>query len=448
MKTLPLAIVVLAAGHGKRMKSNLPKVLHKVAHRPLVMRVLDAAMPLQPEKVVAITGFEAEMVEETITTEYPKTTFVRQTEQLGTGHAVLQALPSLKGFEGTVMVLYGDAPLLTTDMLLTLFETHTADENDITLITTHVDEPGGFGRVLRADDGDYMGTIEAKDATEEQLEITEVSSCIYAFNTNVLKEFLPEVKNANKQSEYYLNSIDAMALAAGQQMGTITIDESVAVLGANSRIELAEAEVYYQDERRDEALENGVTLLDPQTVYFSWDTEIEPDVTIGPSVYFGPGVKISSGAEVKGFSHIEGTTLAAGSTVGPFARLRNGTELQENAHIGSFVETKKTIMGEGAKAGRLSYLGDGEIGAGVNIGAGTIFANYNSNTLAKNTTTVEDGASIGANNTLVAPVTVGKNAFTAGGSTIRKDVPPESLAFTDGKQKTKPGFIKPAKKGA
>ncbi len=463
--SLPITAVVLAAGKGTRMRSPLPKVLHQVGGRAMVLRLMDSLNQAEIADAVVVTGFESQMVVDEVQAAYPNTRFAEQTEQLGTAHAVQQAVPQLPEQECTVVIVYGDAPLIPAQALQQLVTEHEAQGNDLTTITATAEDPTGFGRIVRDAQGNFVQTVECKECTAEQKEITEVSTCLYAVSSSVLREFLPQIDNNNAKGEYYLTALEGLALQAGKKVGTIDGGEADLLVGVNSLDQLAVAEVAWQEQKRAYYLANGVKMHDPFTVYFSYDTKLEPGCVIGPNVLFHQGVTvcegvvlegfaslqnctIGSGSTVHAFSHVNGATIGENNAVGPFARLRPGAELAADVKVGNFVEIKKSTIGQGTKVNHLSYVGDAQVGAQVNVGAGLVTANYNRLTGEKAQTTVGDGASIGANNTLVAPVTVGAQAFTAAGATVRKDVPPAALGYSENTQKTKLDYVKPTQKSA
>ena len=421
-----LAIVILAAGKGTRMKSTLPKVLHPLAHRPMVLHVLDAAYALNPEKVVVITGHGADDVEKTIATTYPNTQCVRQTEQLGTGHAVLQTESILSNFSGNVLILCGDVPLVRADALETFLEKHNA--NDISVGSAQVADPTGLGRIVRSTDGTFTKVQEHKDCSAEELTITEINTGLYAVAGEHLFPLLHKVDNNNAQEEYYLPDILKIGLTEGLNVNAEDVAQDPAELGGiNNRIQLSVAETCLQNRYRDMHMTNGATLQDPATTYFAWDTKIGEDVTIGANTVFGPGVTVGNNVQILPFCHLEGATVDEGCNVGPFARLRPQAHLIQNAKVGNFCEVKKATIGEGAKVNHLTYVGDATIGTGTNIGAGTVFANYDHHKKAKHHSQIGENVAIGANSVIVAPVTVGNDVKIGAGTTVRKDVNPNTL---------------------
>lgn len=429
---MAIALLVLAAGQGTRMNSDLPKVLHRLGAAPLVAHALAAGRALDPERVVVVAGHGAEAVSKAVAKLDPDAQIALQSEQLGTGHAVAQALPLLAGFEGRVIVLYGDTPFIRPETLEALSESPA----DVTVLGFEAADPGRYGRLI-ARGRDLDRIVEFKDATDEERTITLCNSGVIACDAALLADLVGGLSNDNAAGEYYLTDIVAAARARGLSAEVVTCPEAE-TLGINTRAELARAEALFQTRARTEALENGVTMVDPATVYFALDTFIGRDVVISPHVVFGPDVTIESGAEIAAFCHLEGCHISRGATVGPFARLRPGAELAEDVHIGNFVEVKNSILGEGVKVGHLTYLGDADVGEGTNIGAGTVTCNYDG--VFKHRTTIGANAFIGSDTMLVAPVTVGDGALTASGSTITEDVPAGAVALGRAKQVTKPGL--------
>ncbi|MER5170496.1 bifunctional UDP-N-acetylglucosamine diphosphorylase/glucosamine-1-phosphate N-acetyltransferase GlmU [Thioclava sp. GXIMD2076] len=426
------ALIILAAGQGTRMNSDLPKVLHQVGRAPLVAHALAAGRALDPERVVTVTGHGAELVEKAVAEWAPEAQCVRQDEQLGTGHAVAQALPHLDGYHGRVIVLYGDTPFIRPETLEAMAESDAA----VTVLGFEAEDPGRYGRLVTHGHA-LERIVEYKDATEEEREITLCNSGVIACDAVLLTELVQGLGNDNAAGEYYLTDIVGMARARGLTTEVVTCDEEE-TLGINTRFELSVAEDLFQDRQRADALENGVSMVDPSTVYFALDTYLGRDVTVGPNVVFGTGVTVESGAAIEAFCHLEGCHISRGATVGPFARLRPGAELAENVHVGNFVEVKNSSLAEGVKVGHLTYLGDAEIGARSNIGAGTITCNYDG--VFKHRTVIGQDAFIGSSTMLVAPVTVGNQALTGSGSVITENVPDEALAIARGQQVNKPGL--------
>ncbi len=430
---MQVSVIVLAAGQGTRMNSDLPKVLHHVAASPLLHHAMRASSTLQPERTIVVVGHGADAVTKAALDENPDAQIVVQAEQLGTGHAVRQALPALAGFTGKVIVLYGDTPFITPATL----EKLAASAADVTVLGFHTDSrPQRYGRLVMEGDA-LLRIVEYKDATEAERAITLINSGVVACDAAVLADLVEGLTNNNAAGEYYLTDIPAAARARGLTATAVACPEAE-TLGIDTRASLAEAEAAFQARARAEALENGVTLTAPDTVFFALDTHVGRDAIIGPNVFFGPGVTVESGAEIKGFCHLEGCHISRGATVGPFARLRPGAELAEDVHVGNFVEIKNAILDEGVKVGHLTYLGDAHVGEHTNIGAGTVTCNYDG--VMKHRTVIGKRAFIGSDTMLVAPVTVGDGALTASGSVITEDVPAEAVAIGRARQVTKPGL--------
>ena len=415
------------------MRSDLPKVLHRVGGFPLYCHSLASAMTLTPDRVVLVTGVGAEMVTASITEHGFDAETVLQTEQLGTAHAVAQAKPVLNDFSGDTVVLYGDTPFIKSETLQAM-QTARA-EHDVVVLGFRAADPGRYGRLIMKDNS-LDRIVEFKDANAEERAIDLCNSGVMMADTQTLFDLVDAVGNDNASGEYYLTDIVDLANARGLSCGVVQCDESE-TLGINSRAELAQAEEIFQAQRRSEALDNGSTLVAPATVYFSHDTVIGRDTIIEPNVVFGPGVTVETGATIRAFSHLEGCHVGGGAVVGPYARLRPGAELEKDAKVGNFVEIKKATIGEGAKVNHLSYVGDASVGAKANIGAGTITCNYNG--VEKFVTDIGEGAFIGSNTMLVAPVRVGSDAMTASGAIITKDVPDGALAISRSDQVIKPG---------
>jgi len=430
----PIAVVVLAAGQGTRMNSDLPKPLHKLGGVPLIAHTLAAAAALDPARIVVVTGHGAELVEAAVEGLAPWAICVRQEEQLGTGHAVLQAADALADFEGDVIVIYADTPFVSGQTLLAMQAARAA--HDIVVLGFDAADPGRYGRLIMA--GDRLERIvEAKDATPDEHAISLCNSGLLAANAQVLMRLLGRVGTGNAAGEYYLTDVPALGVAEGLSATAILCPEAE-TLGINSRAELAAAEAAFQAARRAEMHDTGVAMPAPETIIFAQDTWIGRDAEVEPHVVFGPGVTVETGARIRAFSHLEGCHVSAGAVIGPYARLRPGAEIGNDARIGNFVEVKAAEVGEGAKVNHLSYIGDAEIGAGANIGAGTVTCNYDG--VMKHRTTVGTGAFIGSNTMLVAPVTIGARAMTASGSVITEDVPAGALALGRSKQVNKPGL--------
>lgn len=432
MAEKPVAVVILAAGQGSRMQSDLPKVLHRLGGVPLVGHALAAARSLEPAEIIVVAGHGADEVEKATRKLEPDARIVLQSEQLGTGHAVRQTLPLLEGFEGKVIVLYGDTPFIGEDTLAAL-ASHNAD---LVVLGFEAEDPGRYGRLVVTEAG-LERIVEFKDADEATRLIALCNSGVMALDADLLRQLIGRLTNENAAGEYYLTDLVALARAEDRRADVVTCDEEE-TLGINTRAELASAEAAFQARARAEALENGVTLSDPATVWFSLDTAIGRDAIVGQNVVFGPGVTVESGAEILPFCHLEGCHISSGATVGPFARLRTGAELGGEVHVGNFVEIKNAVLDEGVKVGHLTYLGDAHIGEHSNIGAGTITCNYDG--VMKHRTEIGANAFIGSDTMLVAPVRVGAEAVTGSGSVITEDVEDGALAIGRARQATKPGL--------
>ncbi len=430
------SLIILAAGQGTRMQSDMPKVLHRVAHAPLLAHAMHAGSALEPARMVVVAGHGAEAVEAAVAEIDEAANVVIQEDRLGTGHAVLQAREALSGAEGNAIVLYGDTPFIRPETLQAMLEARAT--HAVVVLGFEPADPARYGRLFM--DGDSLeAIIEYKDATEAQRAIPLCNSGVICADATTLFSLLDDVTNDNASGEYYLTDIVAIARARGLSCGVVRCDEAE-TMGVNSRADLAAAEAAFQQAKRAEALENGVTLTAPETVHFAWDTWIGRDAMIEPYVVFGPGVTVETGAEIRAFSHLEGCHVSQGAQVGPYARLRPGAELANNAKVGNFCEVKNAEIGEGAKVNHLSYIGDASIGEAANIGAGTITCNYDG--VFKHRTEVGARAFIGSNTMLVAPVTVGTEALTASGSVITENVPDGALAVARGRQTNKPGLAR------
>ncbi len=429
-----VATVILAAGQGTRMKSALPKVMHAISGRPLVQHVLATAAALDAEKQVVVIGPDMEMVAGAVA---PWDTAI-QTDQLGTGDAVLATRDLLAGFAGTVLVLYGDTPLIREETLRAMVTRRAETGAAVVVLGFRPDDPGAYGRLVTADgsaDGSLDAIVEAREATPEQLEIGLCNSGVMAIDGGLLFDLLDAVGMDNAKGEYYLT--DIVGIARERQMNCAVIEAAEdELLGVNSRADLATAEGVLQGWLRATAMAGGATLTAPETVFFSWDTKLGRDVIVGPHVVFGPGVVVDDDAEIRAYSHLEGCHVKSGAQVGPYARLRPGAVLEAGSRVGNFVEIKNAVLGVGAKANHLAYIGDADVGAGANIGAGTITCNYDG--YLKWRTTIGAGAFIGSNSALVAPVTIGEGAIVGAGSTISRDVDPDALAVTRAEQKDIP----------
>ena len=431
---MSIALIILAAGKGTRMQSDLPKVLHEIASAPMLVHAIMAGDSLDPERRIIIAGHGADAVAAVAQNHSADAEIIIQSEQLGTGHAVEQARDALAGFTGTVIVLYGDTPLIQAKTLASLSES--ISDSAICVLGFEARDPGRYGRLI-TDDDNLKRIVEFKDASDAEKLVTLCNSGVMAVQAPLLFELLSEIDNKNTTNEYYLTDIVAKAVARGKICKVVRCTETE-TLGVNSRVELAEAELEFQTLRRDELLENGITMPAPETVHLAYDTIIGRDSTIEQNVVFGPGVTIETGAKIRAFSHLEGAHVSRGCVVGPYARLRPGAELAEDVKIGNFVEIKASLLAEGAKVNHLSYIGDTTVGARANIGAGTVTCNYDG--VMKHRTSIGEDAFIGSNTMFVAPVSVGQEAMTASGSVIVRNVPAGDLAIGRAKQENKTGL--------
>lgn len=435
-KSREFAVVILAAGKGSRLKSKLHKVLHNIAGRPIIEHLMAQVQILEPAKTIVIVGDEREQVIDQVS---DRAICVVQEPQLGTGHAVAQAKDELAGFEGDVIMLLGDAPFITAKTIIGMLERLRAhDEPAVVVLGFEPDDTLQYGRVITHSDMTIEKMVEFKDANEAERATRLCNSGLMAARSKDLFDLLERVDNDNAQGEYYLPDIVNVAVREGHTCAAVVADKPEEVLGINSRKELAAAERQWQELRREEALENGVTLKAPDTVFFSYDTELATDVTIEPNVVFGPGVKVERGARIRAFSHLEGAHVGEDCEVGPYARLRPGAVMEKASKVGNFVEMKKATLGEGAKANHLSYLGDASVGAGANIGAGTITCNYDG--YFKHQTRIGERAFIGSNSSLIAPVSIGADAIVAAGSAVSRDVAAGELRMVRAEQLVKPGW--------
>jgi bifunctional UDP-N-acetylglucosamine pyrophosphorylase/glucosamine-1-phosphate N-acetyltransferase len=451
---MSLNVVILAAGKGTRMRSDLPKVLHPIAHKSMVQHVIDTANSLGSSAIQLVYGYGADKLQAALGEQ--ALNWVLQAEQLGTGHAVAQANPNIND-DDTVLILYGDVPLIQQSTLEALLAVRPA--NGLAILTVNLPNPTGYGRIVR-EQGKVVGIIEQKDANAEQLAINEVNTGIMAVPGKQLKAWLNRLSNNNAQGEYYLTDIISMANADGVEITTSQPQSAIEVEGANNRVQLAQLERAYQARAAEKMMLEGANLRDPARIDIRGNVTVGMDVmidvnvifqgqvTLGNNVTIGAGAilidcDIADNAEIKPYTIVEGAKLGQAASAGPFARLRPGAELKEDAHIGNFVEIKKSVLGKGSKAGHLAYLGDAQIGAGVNIGAGTITCNYDG--ANKFITTIEDGVFVGSDTQLVAPVTIGKNATLGAGSTITKDVAENELVITRVKQRHITGWQRPIK---
>ncbi|MEM1140087.1 MAG: bifunctional UDP-N-acetylglucosamine diphosphorylase/glucosamine-1-phosphate N-acetyltransferase GlmU [Pseudomonadota bacterium] len=447
-----LAAIILAAGKGTRMRSDLPKVLHPIGARPMLHHVMGLAAGLAGGPRIVVVGAGAEAVSEAARAFDPAAALVVQEPQLGTGHAVQGAFEALGDFAGHVVVLYADTPLIPAGTLAELYAAARQHGAGVAVLGFEEPLPHAYGRLIVSRDeagrqaGGERGAVlplerivEAKDCSPEEAAVELSNSGVMLFEAGFARAALPKLTNDNAKGEYYLT--DLVALARAEGLGAVAIKtDADDVRGVNSRADLAVVEGIFQARRRSAALEGGVTLEDPQSTYFSADTDLGRDVTVGPHVYFGPGVRVGDGVRVRPFCHLEGVTVGRGSTVGPFARLRPGADLGEGVHVGNFVEIKNAVLGAGAKVNHLTYIGDADVGPRTNIGAGTITCNYDG--FLKHRTMIGPDVFVGSNTALVAPVALGEGANIGAGSTITKDVPAGALSVTRAEQKTLAGWAK------
>ncbi|MEP5630473.1 MAG: bifunctional UDP-N-acetylglucosamine diphosphorylase/glucosamine-1-phosphate N-acetyltransferase GlmU [Tateyamaria sp.] len=431
---MSVALIILAAGKGTRMNSDLPKVLHPIGGAPMLLHAMQAGASLEPEHTVVVAGFGSDAVTQAALAYDFEAQVVVQDEQLGTAHAAAQARDALAGFEGRAIVLFGDTPFVRPETLEALMNA-TAD---ITVLGFEAADPARYGRLVM--DGDQLQRIvEFKDATEAERAISLCNSGVLAAPAPLLFELIAEVGKDNAQGEYYLTDLPALARARGLDVSVVRCDEAE-TLGINSRAQLASAEAQFQATARADLLEDGVTLAAPDTVFLSLDTLVGRDTLVEPNVVFGPGVTVESGATIRAFSHLEGCHVSRGAIVGPYARLRPGAELAEDVRVGNFVEVKNATLGTGAKVNHLSYIGDASIGEASNIGAGTITCNYDG--VMKHHTEIGARAFIGSNTMLIAPVSIGDEAMTGSGSVITSDVESGALALARAPQVEKPGMAR------
>lgn len=433
---MTVALIVLAAGKGSRMKSDLPKVLHRIAHAPMLWHALRAGTALEPAKTVVVAGHGADHVTKSARAYDESADVVLQTEQLGTAHAVAQAHPALEGFDGDAIVLYGDTPFISEDTLRAMAEARKS--HDVVVLGFEAADPARYGRLVTEGDS-LLRIVEFKDASAQERAITLCNSGVVAADAQTLFALIDAVDNDNASGEYYLTDIVSIAGQKGLSATVVRCDEAE-TMGVNSRADLARAEAAFQARRRAALMEEGVTLQAPETVHLAWDTVVGRDTMIEPNVVFGPDVTVESGAEIRAFSHLEGCHVSRGAQVGPYARLRPGADLGEGAKAGNFVEIKNARLADGVKVNHLTYIGDADIGARSNIGAGTVTCNYDG--VFKHRTVIGEDVFIGSDTMLVAPVTIGDRAMTGSGSTITRDVPAEALAVARADQQVKPGLAK------
>lgn len=453
-----LHVVILAAGKGTRMKSARPKVLHHVAGRPMIDHVLSAAQSLRPRTITVVVGHMKELLRQGLE-RYPGLSYVTQEPQLGTGHALLQTAGVLERENGVVLLLSGDVPLLKGHSLATLVQKHVESKVAATVLTAMVDQPYGYGRIVRIK-GRISRIVEERDASPAQRKIREINSGVYAFSLGPLFESLRGLATGNAQGEYYLTDLVATYRRRRLGVETVTLDDPNEIRGINSRSELAEASRIVRQKKNEELMAAGVTIEDPATTYVDDDVVVGADTVIHPGVHLEGKTQIGQACEIHSGVRIVNSTLgdrvtvqnhcvinsgrlANGVTIGPFAHVRPDTELGESVHIGNFVELKKSVLGKGTKAGHLAYIGDAVVGENVNIGAGTITCNYDGS--KKHQTTIEDGVFVGTDSQLVAPVTIGKGAYVGSGTTVRENVPAGALAVSAGKQRNIEGWVEKKK---
>lgn len=429
------AAVIMAAGHGTRMKSKVPKVLHKVGGRTLLDRIIDTVQAAGCARIHVVVGTIPE-VRDLVVRRLGEDAVVLQDPPKGTGHAVLCAQDALADFDGDVLVVNGDPPLLQAQDLEPLFALRRGGA-DLAILGFEPVDPLLYGRIIRGADGHVLRVVEPSEADEAVRQVKLCNAGMYLAGRADLFRWLSRLTDDNPKREYFLTGIIAEATGEEALVRASVAPES-AVMGADTPLQLSQAEAEFQKRRRAHFLAEGVAMTAPETVFFAWDTEIAPGATIEPYVVFAPGVKVATGAVIRAFSHLEGCTVREGALIGPYARLRPGADIGEDAHIGNFVEVKKVTVGRGAKANHLSYLGDGSVGAGANIGAGTIFCNYDG--FFKYDTHVGEGAFVGSNSALVAPISIGAGAYIGSGSVVTKDVTADALALERGTQVEKAGW--------
>jgi bifunctional UDP-N-acetylglucosamine pyrophosphorylase / glucosamine-1-phosphate N-acetyltransferase len=454
-------VVILAAGKGTRMKSRLPKLLHPIAGLTIIERVLRTAATLNPQTITVVVGHGADALKASLAamTSLP-IQFVLQDQQLGTGHALLQTRSVLDGQSGTLVLLSGDVPLLTSDTLAALLDAHGQAGAAATVITANLPRPYGYGRIVRTN-GRMTKIVEERDASDAQRAITEINSGIYALALEPLFKALGSLGSANNQGEYYLPDLIAVYRKQRKPVATYTVSRADEVRGINSRTELAEVSTMVRQQKNEELMAAGVTLIDPATTYIDADVVVGPDTVIHPCVFLEGSTEIGSACEihagtrivnstvgdrvcVRNHTVVTDSTIAAGATLGPFAHIRPGSQVGEEAHIGNFVELKKTVMGKGAKANHLAYLGDATIGSATNVGAGTITCNYDGE--KKHQTIIGERVFVGSNSTLVAPLTLADGSYIAAGSAVTTDVPAGALAIGRARQENKDGWVEKRQK--
>ena len=431
-----IAVVILAAGKGIRMCSDLPKVLHPIAGAPMLHHAMRAALSLAPARLAVVIGGNSAPVASAVHDLAPDAMICEQADQLGTGHAVRMAEAALADFTGDVFVLYGDTPFIAPDTLAAMAAAR-AGGADLVALGFDAADPGGYGRMVTGPGDTLERIVEAKDASAAERAIRLCNSGVMAADRATLFGLLAQLGNDNFKGEYYLTDVIEMSRAAGLSARVVRCDEAE-TLGINDRAQLAQAEAAFQARVRNAAMLGGVTMTAPETVFLAWDTQLGRDVSIAPNVVFGPGVEVADGAEIRAFCDLEACRIGPGAIVGPFARLRPGSEIGTGARIGNFVEIKNSVFGEGAKANHLAYVGDTTVGARANIGAGTITCNYDG--FAKHRTEIGAGTFIGSNSALIAPVSIGDNAYVGTGTVVTRDVPGDALAVSRAPQTNREGF--------
>ncbi len=421
-KQNPLSVVILAAGKGTRMKSDKPKVMHEILGLPMINWLLKTVESLRPEKIIVVIGPDMPELEEAVK---PHDTVIQKTRK-GTGDALKTALPKLKGAKGDVLVLLGDTPLITRETLSHLINAR-KDGAGLSVLGVHMENPAGYGRLLMSAHGELAAIREEKDASAEEKKAQTVNTGAFCLDAQKIESWLGALKNDNAQGEYYITDLPEIAAKQGVKTKVCVTTNVQEVMGCNTRIDLAKLEQTAQQNLREAFLIEGVSMQDPQSVYFHHDTQIASGVTIEPNVFFGANVRIETGAHIKAFCHIEGAKIGPGTTIGPFARLRPGSDIGQDVRIGNFVEVKKSTIGDRSKISHLGYVGDCEMGQDVNFGCGAITVNYDG--YDKHKTTIKDRVMVGSNANLIAPITIEQGAFIAAGSTITADIPKDALAL-------------------
>ncbi len=431
--------ILLAAGEGTRMRSPLPKVLHEVGHRPLVMHVLDRLAGLEPPpaETVVVLGAGRDRVEAVVTGHPLGPRVVEQKARRGTGDAVRVAMAEVTQRDGIALVLCGDVPLIASTDIARLVAAAAEEDVTIAVLGFRPTDPGGYGRLVTDAAGGLVRIVEERDASPAERRIDLVNSGVIACRIAFLRQALPQLRPDNAKGELYLTDLVELAVAAGRRALVVEAEDPAGLTGINSQADLAAVEALFQARRRSEAMAAGVTLTAPESVHFAFDTKLAPGTIVGPFVVFGPGVVVHGAARIEAFSHLAGAEIEEGAVIGPFARIRPGSRIGAGARVGNFVEVKAAVLGEGAKANHLSYIGDAEVGAKANIGAGTITCNYDG--FAKHRTVIGPGAFIGSNSALVAPVVIGAGAIVGAGSAITRDVPDDALALTRAPQEVRAG---------